>query len=68
MTHIYGNESYKGNWVAIKNFESKPRVVAYAKTLHEALEKAHLKGYKMPAMMQIPKKVLPFVGAPRIIQ
>ena len=68
MIHIYDNKNYKGNWVAIKNFETKPRVVAYAKTLHEALEKAKSKGYKMPAMMQIPRKVLPFVGAPRIIK
>lgn len=67
MTHIYSNKNYKGNWVALNDFKTKPKVVAYAKTLDEALKKAQLKGYKMPAMMQIPRKVLPFVGAPRII-
>ena len=68
VAHIYGNKNYKGKWVAIKNFSTKPKVVAYAKTLKEAMEKANEKGYEMPAMMQIPKKLLPFVGAPRIIK
>lgn len=68
MTKIYGNKNYKGKWVAIKDFGTKPRVVAYSETLKKAMEKAHQKGFKMPAMMQIPKKLLPFVGIPRIIQ
>lgn len=68
MTKIYGNKNYKGNWVALKDFKTKPKVVAYAKTLKEAMEKAQQKGFQMPAMMQIPKKVLPFVGAPRLSQ
>ena len=66
MTRIYGNKTYKGKWVAIKDFESKPVVVAYGETLKEATDKAQQKGFKMPAIMQIPKKVLPFVGSPRI--
>ena len=63
MTHIYGDKNYKGKWVALKDFKTKPKVVAYAKTLKEAMEKAQQKGFQMPAMMQIPKKVLPFVGS-----
>lgn len=62
MTKIYGNKNYKGNWVAIKDFETKPKVVAYAKTLHEALKKARQKGYEHPAVTQIPKEILPIVG------
>lgn len=62
MTHIYGNKDYKGNWVAIIDFETKPKVVAYAKTLHEVLKKAKQKGIAMPLVTQIPKKVLPIVG------
>lgn len=68
MTKIYGNKTYKGKWVAMIDFGTKPKVVAYAKTLQEAMEKAQHKGFKMPAMMQIPKKILPFVGSPTIIQ
>lgn len=68
MTKIYSNKNYKGNWVAMINFANKPRVVAYAKTLKEAIEKAEVKGFKMPAMMQIPRQVLPFVGFPKIIK
>ena len=68
MTKIYSNKNYKGNWVAMKDFSTKPEVVAYAKTLEEAMKKAQLKGYELPAMMKIPKKVLPFVGASRIVK
>lgn len=68
ITKIYGNRNYKGKWVALNDFKTKPKVVAYANTLKEAMEKAEAKGFKMPAMMQIPKKVLPFVGSPRITQ
>lgn len=62
MTKIYSNKSYRGNWVAMIDFESKPKVIAYAKTLKEAVEKAQQKGFKTPAMMQIPKKILPLWG------
>lgn len=62
MTMVYSNKNYKGNWVALEKFESNPKVITYAKTLKEAMEKAKEKGFKMPLMMQIPKKVLPIVG------
>lgn len=68
MTKIYGSRIYKGNWVAVENYETEPRVVAYAKTLKEAMGKAREKGFKMPLMMQIPKKITYFVGAPQIIE
>lgn len=62
MTHIYGNRTYKGNWVAIIDFETKPQVVAHAKTLHEVLVKAKKKGFELPLVTRIPMKVLPMVG------
>ena len=62
MTKIYGSRIYKGNWVAMIDYETKPKVVAYAKTLHEVLQKAKQKGYGMPLVTQIPQKVLPIVG------
>lgn len=60
MTQIYKN--YKGKWVAIENFETNPLVIASGITLKEALDKARKKGYKHPAVTQIPKEVLPIVG------
>lgn len=62
MTKIYSNRSFKGNWVAIIDFETKPKVVAYAKTLSGVLIKAKQKGFDHPAVTQIPKKILPIVG------
>ena len=62
MTKIYGNKTYKGKWVAMKDSETKPKVIAYAKTLHEVLKKAKQKGFDMPLVTQIPKKVLSIVG------
>lgn len=62
MTKIYGNKNYKGNWVAIIDFGAKPKVVAYAKTLKETVQKAEKKGYEHPALTRIPKKILPIVG------
>lgn len=61
MTKIYKN--YKGNWVAFKSSTSNPEVIAYAKTLKETLKKAGEKGFKHPVVTQIPKEVLPIVGA-----
>lgn len=61
MTKVY--RDYKGKWVALKSFTSNPEVVASGKTLKEALEKAEKKGFKHPVVTQIPKKVLPIVGA-----
>lgn len=62
MTKIYGNKNYKGKWVAMINYNTHPRVIAYAKTLKETLEKAEQKGYKQPVVTQIPKKITYFVG------
>lgn len=62
MTKIYGNKTYKGNWVAMINYNTNPQVIAYAKTLKETLEKAEKKGYKHPVVTQIPKKLTYFVG------
>jgi len=62
MTHIYGNRTYKGKWVAMKNYNSNPKVVAYGNTLKETLQKAKKKGIKDPVVTQIPKKLTYFVG------
>lgn len=59
MTKIYTN--YKGKWVALKG-PTDTTVVASAKTLRVALEKARKKGIENPLMTQIPKKMLPLVG------
>lgn len=67
MTKIYSNKHYKGKWVAVKNFETHPEVITSGKTLKETMEKAKQKGFKMPLMMQIPRKILPFVGGHHII-
>ena len=68
MTHIYGNRSYKGKWVAVENYQTNPKVVASGKTLKEAMEKAQQKGFELPLMMQVPKKILPFAGGYHIIE
>lgn len=62
MTPIYGNKNYKGKWVAMKNYNSKPEVVAFGKTLKETLEMAEKIGYKDPVVTQIPKELTYFVG------
>lgn len=63
MTKIY--RDYKGKWVALKG-PTSTTVVASGKTLHEALVKAQKKGIKMPLMVDVPKKVFPFVGLKKI--
>lgn len=65
MKKVY--RDYKGKWVALEAPGSN-KVVASAKTLKEAMEKAEKKGYKMPAMMQVPKRLLPIVGAPQMVR
>lgn len=62
MTKIYGNKSYRGNWVALESFTNNPQVIAYAKTLKQTLKEADKKGFKHPVVMQIPKQILPIVG------
>ena len=60
-THIYGNRKYKGKWVAVEGPDSN-KVVSYGKTLDEVLKKAKKKGFDLPLVTQIPKKILPIVG------
>lgn len=62
MKKVYGNKSYRGNWIALKSFTSNPEVIAYAKTLKDTLKRAGEKGFKHPIVMQIPKQILPIVG------
>lgn len=59
MKKVY--RDYKGKWVALEGPGSN-KVVASAKTLDEVLKKAKKKGYDLPLVTQIPKKVLPIVG------
>lgn len=63
MTKIYSNKTYKGNWVAMIHYNTRPQVVAYAKTLKETLEKAQKKGYEDPVVTQVPEKLTYFVGS-----
>lgn len=60
MTKIY--KSYKGKWVAMKNYNTKPAVVAAGKNLKEVLQKAEEKGYKHPVVTQVPERLTYFVG------
>ncbi len=62
MTKIYSNKNYKGKWVAMIDYETKPKVVAYARTLKEALKRAEKRGHEHPAVTQIPREILPIVG------
>lgn len=55
------HRKYKGLWVALKEPNSNV-VVAFGKTLREAMETANKKGYKLPVMMQVPKRMLPIIG------
>jgi hypothetical protein len=59
MKQVY--RDYKGKWVALEGPDSN-KVIASAKTLEEVLEKAKKKGFDLPLVTQIPKKVLPIVG------
>ncbi len=61
MTHIYGNKTYKGKWVALTDSD-KPKVIAFGKTLKEILKKSAQKGIEHPVVTQIPKEILPIVG------
>ncbi len=62
MTKIYSNRNYKGKWVAMKNYNTKPEVIAFGKTLKETLEQAKKRGYQHPVVTQIPEKLTYFVG------
>lgn len=65
MTKVY--RDYKGKWVALEGPESN-KVVAFGKNLKKVVADAEKKGYKMPVMMQVPKRFLPIVGAPQIVR
>jgi len=65
MTKVY--RDYKGKWVALEGPTSN-KVVASGKKLAKVMEEAEKKGFKVPMMMQVPKKLLPIVGAPQIIK
>lgn len=65
LTKIY--QKYKGQWVALKGPNEK-LVIASGKTLKETLEKAHTKGIVAPLMTQIPEKLLPLVGSPKLTE
>lgn len=59
MTDIH--KKYKGLWVALKG-PSSNIVIASGKTLKTTMRKAKKEGYKLPVMLQVPKRVLPIVG------
>jgi len=57
-TKIY--EQYKGLWVALKDDEET--VVGSGSTLKEAVQKAGEAGYPDPIVMQVPEKLMYFIG------
>lgn len=63
MTKVY--RDYKGMWVALEGPGSN-KVVTFGKNLKKVLEEAKKKGFKLPMMMQVPKKIFPIVGLKRI--
>lgn len=64
MTKVY--KDYKGKWVALEGPNSN-KVVASGKNLKKVVEEAQKKGIALPVVAQIPKKILPIVGSPRLI-
>ena len=63
MTKVYQN--YKGMWVALEGPNSN-KVVAFGKNLKKVLEEAKKRGFDLPLMVQVPKKIFPIVGLKRI--
>lgn len=61
---VYKN--YKGKWVAVKNDTNPITVVAYGASLKIVLDEAHGKGYKLPLVRQIPRKLKPFLWLPYV--
>ena len=57
-TKIY--KKYKGMWVALGQDEET--VLSASKTLKQALELAHRKGYKDPIMTRMPESLTTYVG------
>lgn len=60
MTKVY--RDYKGKWVALEGPNSN-KVVASGKDLKKVIEEAKRKGVEIPTVAQIPKRLLPIVGA-----
>lgn len=56
---------YKGKWVALKS--DQKTVVGSGNTLKAAKNRAEKKGYKMPILMRVPRKMMHFVGGYRIV-
>jgi len=54
-------KKYRGLWVGFK--QDQKTVVASGKTLQEALDKAHKKGYPNPIMARMPLRIVPMIGA-----
>lgn len=57
-------KKYKGMWVALDTDEET--VLASAKTLKQALEKARDKGFQDPIMTRMPEKLVTYVGFSRV--
>lgn len=57
-TKIY--KKYRGLWVGLKDDEKT--VVASGKTVKEVMDKAEKKGYRMPILLRVPTKIIPYVG------
>lgn len=57
-TGIYAQD--KGLWVALDGDETT--VISSGKTLKEALQKAHDKGYAEPIMSRVPERLEAYVG------
>ena len=53
-------KKYKGLWVGLKDDEKT--VIAWGKTVKEAMDKAQKKGFKQPILVRMPTKILPYVG------
>ncbi len=60
MQKVY--KDYKGKWVALEGPNSN-KVVASGKDLRKVFEEARRKGIDIPTVAQIPKKLIPIVGA-----
>lgn len=57
-TEIY--RKYKGLWVALKDDEKT--VISSGRTAKQAWKKAQGKGYKMPILTKMPRRLIPYVG------
>lgn len=54
-------EKYPGMWVALK--EDEVTVVAASKSAKTAADGAKKKGLKIPILLKVPSRSLPYVGA-----